>query len=138
MGELVRDWTTTSKHHLSLVGATESLKYFVSAGYKNEEAFYAQASTNYHQDSLRTNLDVTITDWLSTSVIYAGFITSRKYPTTGTYEIIRWASLVVPSEPAFWPSGEPGPDFEGGVNPAVNSSFIAGYDEISNYNRQVT
>jgi len=138
MGDLVRDWTTASKHHLSLVGATESLKYFISAGYKNEEAFYAQESTNFHQYNLRANLDVAITDWLSTSVNYAGFITSRKYPTTGTYEIIGWASLVVPTEPAFWPSGEPGPDFEGGVNPVVNSSFIAGYDEFSNYKNQVT
>src|SRR5690625_766291 len=138
MGDLVRDWTTSSKHHLSLVGATESLKYFISAGYKNEEAFYAQESTNFHQYNLRANMDGKITDWLSTSVNYAGFITSRKYPTTGTYEIVGWASLVVPTEPAFWPSGEPGPDFEGGVNPVVNSSFIAGYDEFSNYKNQVT
>src|SRR5690625_2220741 len=138
MGDLVRDWTTTTKHHLSLNGSTEKVRYYISGGYKNEEAFYEQESTNYHQYNLRANVDVPINDWLSTSVNYAGFITSRKYPTTSTYEIIGWASLVVPTEPAFWPTGEPGPDFEGGVNPVVNSSFIAVYDDAENYKNQVT
>ncbi len=138
MDELVRDWTTTSKHHLSLSGGSENISYFISAGYKNEEAFYAQESTNYKQYNLRANVEVPINDWLSASINYAGFITDRKYPTTSTYQLVGWASLVLPTEPAFWPTGEPGPDFEGGVNPVVNSSFAAGYDELNNYKNQIT
>lgn len=138
MNELVRDWTTASKHHLSLSGGSENISYFISAGYKNEEAFYAQESTNYKQYNLRANVDVPINDWLSASVNYAGFITDRKYPTTSTYQLVGWASLTLPTEPAFWPTGEPGPDFEGGVNPVVNSSFVAGYDELNNYKNQIT
>lgn len=138
MDELVRDWTTTSKHHLSLSGGSDKLSYFISAGFKNEEAFYAQESTNYKQYNLRANIDVPINDWLSANVSYAGFITGRKYPTTTTYQIVGWASLTLPTEPAFWPTGEPGPDFEGGVNPVVNSSFVAGYDELNEYKNQIT
>lgn len=138
MDLLVKDWTTTSKHHLSLSGGSDQLSYFISAGYKNEEAFYAQESTNYHQYNLRANVDVPISDWLRANVNYAGFITNRKYPTTSTYQLIGWATLTLPTEPAFWPTGEPGPDFESGINPVVNSSFVAGYDELSEYKNQVT
>ncbi len=138
MDELVKDWTSTSKHHLSLSGGNENLSYFISAGYKNEEAFYAQESTNYRQYNLRANVDVPINDWLSANVNYAGFITGRKYPTTSTYQIVGWASLTLPTEPAFWPTGEPAPDFEGGINPVVNSSFVAGYDELNEYKNQIT
>lgn len=136
--ELVQDWTTASKHHLSLSGGSEKISYYISAGYKNEEAFYAQESTNYKQYNLRANIDVPINDWLSANVNYAGFITDRKYPTTSTYQIIGWSSLTLPTEPAFWPTGEPGPDFEGGINPVVNSSFVAGYDELNAYKNQIT
>src|SRR5690606_41284027 len=64
--------------------------------------------------------------WLSANVSYAGFITGRKYPTTTTYQIVGWASLTLPTEPAFWPTGEPGPDFEGGDRKStrLNSSHV--------------
>ena len=44
-----------------------------------------------------------------------------------------------PTEPAFWPKRStdterlPGPDFEGGQNPAVTSTDITGYDHDNNY-----
>ena len=138
MNDLVSDWTTSSRHNLSLNGGNEKMRYYVSFGYRNEEAFYEQESTNYNQYNLRINLDIPVTDWLETSVNYGGFLTQRKYPTTGTYYLIGWSTLVVPTQPSFWPTGEPGPDFEGGVNPVVNTSFDAGYDQRKNYKNQLT
>ncbi len=138
MDDLVRDWASTARHNLSISGAGNKMKYYVSFGYKTENAFYEQASTKYNQYNLRTRLDIPVTDWLETSVGYAGFLTARKYPTTDTYNLIGWATLCLPTEPSFWPTGEPGPDFEGGVNPVVNSSFAAGYDKQDNYKNQVT
>ena len=46
--------------------------------------------------------------------------------------------MVVPTMPAYWPTGEPGPDFEAGVNPVVNTSFDAGYDQTDNYKNEAT
>lgn len=138
MGDLVKDWTTDTRHSLSLNGGHEKMRYYVSFGYRNNEAFYKQESTKYKQYNLRAKIDVPITDWLETSVQYGGFYTNRKYPTTDTYRIIGWATLVVPTVPSFWPTGEPGPDFEGGVNPVVNTSFDAGYDEQENYKNELT
>ncbi len=138
MNDLVKKWTTESRHHLSLSGSHNNMKYYGSFGYRDEQAMYAQESTNYKQYNLRLKLDIPITDWLETSVYYGGYMTKRKYPTVPTYQLVGWASMVVPTEPSFWPTGEPGPDFEGGVNPVVNTSFEAGYDKQDNYKNEIT
>lgn len=138
MGDLVRKWALQSHHNLSMSGTFDKTRYYASFGYRNDEAMYAQESTNYKQYNLRLRLNVPITDYLNASVSYGGFLTSRKYPTTGSYYLVGWATLVVPTEPSFWPTGEPGPDFESGVNPVVNTSFDAGYDIQNNYKNEIT
>lgn len=138
MSDLVRKWTTESNHHLSLSGSHNKMRYYASLGFRNDQAMYAQESTNYKQYNLRLKLDIPVTDWLETSVYYGGFMTTRKYPTTSTYQLVGWATMALPTQPSFWPTGEPGPDFEGGVNPVVNTSFDAGYDQQDNYKNEVT
>ncbi|MDR1938571.1 MAG: TonB-dependent receptor, partial [Tannerellaceae bacterium] len=139
MGDLVKTWTTDSRHNLSLTGGGyENMRYYASFGYKNNQSFYQQESANYEQYNLRVKLDIPIASWLETSIQYGGYFTTRKYPTTGTDQLVGWATLVIPTVPSFWPTGEPGPDFEGGVNPVVNTSFDAGYDLEENYKNELT
>jgi len=138
MGDLVKNWTTESRHSLSLSGGHNDMRYYVSFGYKDNNSFYRQESTKYKQYNLRVKLDIPVTDWLETSVQYGGFFTDKKYPTTSTSRLVGWATMVVPTVPSFWPTGEPGPDFEAGVNPVVNTSFQAGYDQQEDYKNEVT
>jgi TonB-linked SusC/RagA family outer membrane protein len=139
MGDLVANWTTTSKHNVSLNGGTpEGLSYFVSFGYKNEEAIYKQESTNYQQYNLRANLDFTITHWLKTSLDYAGFLNNKLYPTKSAGDIYGQATRLVPTQWSFWPTGEPGPDIEYGDNPVVTSTLQGGYDDQKSYINQLT
>lgn len=100
MGDLVRKWALQSHHNLSMSGTFDKTRYYASFGYRNDEAMYAQESTNYKQYNLRLRLNVPITDYLNASVSYGGFLTSRKYPTTGSYYLVGWATLVVPTEPS--------------------------------------
>lgn len=140
MGDLVKNWTTETRHNVSLSGSGDRATYYASFGYNRDEAFYKQAnpSPNYEQYNTRIRVSVPVTEWFDAAVQYGGTLAKRKYPTTGTYELIGWASLVVPTQPSFWPTGEPGPDFEAGVNPVVNSSFEAGYDQINNTKNELT
>ncbi|MDR1602896.1 MAG: TonB-dependent receptor [Tannerella sp.] len=138
MGDLVRKWTTDSRHSLSLNGGFDATRYYVSFGYRDNQAMYKQESTKYKQYNLRVKLDIPVADWLETSVLYGGYLTSRKYPTADTYYLVGWATMVVPTVPSFWPTGEPGPDFEGGYNPVVNTSFDAGYRQQENYKNEIT
>lgn len=139
MGDLVKDFTTTSKHNFSIDGGNANgMNYFVSLGYKNEEAIYEQESTNYQQYNLRAKLNLPINDWLTTSIDYAGFITKKKYPVKSAGSIYGQATRLVPTQWSFWPTGEPGPDIEYGDNPVVTSTFEGGYDDQNTYKNQLT
>lgn len=139
LGDLIADWTTSSKHNFTVDGGFENgMNYFVSFGYKNEEAIYAQESTSYKQYNLRAKLTLPINTWLTTSVDYAGFLTSSLYPTRSAYEIFGTGTRLVPTQWSFWPTGEPGPDIEHGDNPVVTSTFQTGTDDFKNYKNQVT
>jgi TonB-dependent SusC/RagA subfamily outer membrane receptor len=81
MGDLVANWTTSTRHNVSVNGGgSNGMVYYVSFGYRNQEAIYKQESTRYRQFNLRAKLDLPITDWLKTSVDYAGFLNNEKYP----------------------------------------------------------
>jgi len=136
--DLVADWTTTSKHNFSIDGGSNGMRYYVSLGYKNEEAIYEQQSTNYKQYNIRAKLDVPITDWLSTSIDYAGFLNNKKYPTKSAGDIYGQSTRLLPTRWSFWPNGRPGPDIEYGDNPVVTSTFEGGYDDQKDYINQFT
>lgn len=139
MGDLVADWTTTSKHNFSIDGGTANgMRYYVSLGYKNEEAIYEQESTNYKQYNLRAKLEMPITDWLTTSVDYAGFLNHKLYPTKSAGAIYGQATRLLPTRWSFWPNGLPGPDIEYGDNPVVTSTFEGGTDDQTDYINQFT
>ncbi len=139
MGDLISKWNTTSKHNFSIDGGTANgMNYFVSLGYKNEEAIYKQASTNYKQYNLRAKIELPITDWLKTAVDYAGFLNNKLYPTKSGGDIYGQATRLLPTRWSFWPNGLPGPDIEYGDNPVVTSTLEGGTDDQNEYINQYT
>ena len=138
IGDLVDNWTTTSKHNFSVDGGSNGMYYYVSLGYKNEEAIYKQESTNYKQYNLRAKLELPITSWLTTSIDYAGFLNNKKYPTKSADDIYGQSTRLLPTRWSFWPNGKPGPDIEYGDNPVVTSTFEGGYDDQKDYINQLT
>lgn len=67
---------------------------------------------------------------------YSGLYSKKKYPTIDVSQLFGWASMVVPTVADYWPTGEPGPAFEGGVNPVVNTSYAAGYRKTDSHKDQ--
>jgi hypothetical protein len=51
----------------------------------------------------------------------------RNFPTVGAGAIFRMLQRGRPTENAFWPSGEPGPDIENGENPVTVTTGDTGY-----------
>lgn len=136
--DLTKKWTNESRHNISINGGLEKMRYYASFGYKNNEAIYTSKSARYKQYNYRVKLDIPVVDWAVASLQYNGYITNKKYPTTSTDQLFGWGTMVVPTTHSYWPTGEPGPDFEAGVNPVVNSSFAAGYDETENQKNELT
>ncbi|MGP1477640.1 MAG: TonB-dependent receptor [Phocaeicola sp.] len=134
---MTRKWTTEERHNVSISGGTkDKVRYYASFGYKKNDAIYEEKSANYKQYNYRLKIDVPIIDWIETSVSYTGYVTKKKYPTASIAQLFGWGTMVVPTQNAYWPTGDPGPDFEGGVNPAVNASFIAGYNQTDTYKHE--
>lgn len=139
VGDLIAKWNTTSKHNISLDGGTTNgMYYYVSLGYKNEEAIYEQESTNYKQYNLRAKLEMPVTDWLKASVDYAGFINNKLYPVKSAGAIYGQSTRLLPTRWSFWPNGKPGPDIEYGDNPVVTSTLEGGSDDQKEYVNQTT
>ena len=138
VGDLISKWNTTSRHNVTFDGGFKGMLYYVSAGYRNQEAIYKQESTNYRQYNLRAKVEVPITDWFKTSVDYAGFLNRRLYPTKGAGDIYGQSTRLVPTQWSFWPNGRPGPDIEYGDNPVVTSTLETGYDDQKDFVNQLT
>ena len=132
-GDLIKKWTGTAKHNLSIDGGNRGMTYYVSLGYKTDDAIYKASSTKYKQYNIRTKVEMPITDWLKTGIDVAGFLVNRVYPYKSADAIVGQSTRLVPTTWSFWPTGEPGPDIEYGDNPVETSTFSAGKNDQKTY-----
>jgi TonB-linked SusC/RagA family outer membrane protein len=131
--DLIKKWTTTSRHNISIDGGTKGMNYYVSIGMKGDESFYKQSTTSYKQYNVRAKLDMAITDWLKTGIETSGFIVSKLYPYKSADAIVGQSTRLLPTSPDFWPNGKPGPDIEYGDNPVVTSTWAGGKNDQKTY-----
>ena len=131
--DLIKTWTTTTRHNITLDGGANGMKYYVSFGFKSDDAFYKASSTKYKQYNVRTKLEMPVTDWLKTGVEIAGFLNNRIYPYKSADAIVGQATRLLPTTWSFWPNGQPGPDIEYGDNPVETSTFSAGKNDQKTY-----
>jgi len=132
-GDLVKKWTTTTRHNITLDGGAKGMKYYVSFGYKTDDAMYKASSTKYKQYNVRTKLEMPVNTWLKTGVELAGFLTDRQYPYKSADAIVGQSTRLVPTNWSFWPTGQPGPDIEYGDNPVETATFDAGKNDQKTY-----
>lgn len=137
-GDLIKDWTTNFKHTVTLDGGFRGVLYYFSVGFRGDESFYAQSSTNYNQYNVRAKLELPVTSWLKTAFDFAGIQNDRTFPRNSASSIVGQATRLLPTQWSFWPTGEPGPDIEYGDNPVVTSTFETGRDEQKTYQLQNT
>jgi TonB-dependent starch-binding outer membrane protein SusC len=137
-GDLVKKWTTTFRHNVTIDGGARGMAYYISMGVKGDDSFYKQSSTNYKQYNVRAKLDLPINDWLKASVDMAGFLNNRVYPYKSADAIVGQSTRLVPTSHSFWPNGLPGPDIEYGDNPVVTSTFAGGKNDQKTYRMQNT
>jgi TonB-linked SusC/RagA family outer membrane protein len=133
--ELIEKWTNTTRHNVTLDGGANGMNYYVSFGYKTDDAIYKASSTKYKQYNVRTKLDMPINDWLKTNVELAGFLNDRQYPYKSADAIVGQSTRLVPTNWAYWPKEGrfPGPDIEYGDNPVETSTLSAGVNDQKTY-----
>ncbi len=122
-----KEWAPQQRHNLQLSGGTEKVKYFTSLGYIYQDAIYENSATYYKQYNLRMNLDAEVNEYVKMNLGIMSRREDRNFPTVGAGAIFRMLQRGRPVEPAFWPTGEPGPDIENGQNPVVVTTGATGY-----------
>jgi len=132
----IKPWSPQSYANVSLSGGSDRLSYFSSLGYNYQDGIFYNSATNYSQVDLRSNLDATVTDDIKMSLDLNARQENRNYPgKRGDAANNTWWALnrQYPYLPAYWPTGQPGPDVEYGQNPVVTTTNLTGYDHNKNY-----
>jgi len=129
----LKDWSPQQRHNLQINGGTEDVKYLMSLGYQNQDAYYKNSATGYKQYDLRINLDANISQYIKTQFGVLGRQENRNFPTKSAGTIFRMLMRGNPTQPAIWPNGMPGPDIENGENPVVITTNATGYDHDKRY-----
>ncbi len=114
-------------------GGSEKMKYYVNFAANGEDGIYKNSANRYDQYSLRMNLDINTSKYVSFQLGSIARMENTKYPMKSAGSIFSGIRRGKPTQNAYWPTGEPGPDLERGDNPAVTSTDIAGFDNQKNY-----
>lgn len=137
--ETIKPWSPQYYVNLSLTGGSEKVKYFVSMGTKYQDGIFRNSAIYYSQADFTSNLDTKISDHIHFSFDLSGRQEDRHYSGTGdnggdNNQNVWWAmNRAYPYLPAYWPTGEPGPDVEYGANPVVLVTDATGYDKKKTY-----
>lgn len=123
--EVLKKVALQSRHDLSVNGGSENVKYFLSAGYLNQDGIYKKGVTRYKQYSFRSNVDANITKRLKVSLLLSGRQEDRIFPQSGAGDIFRFIYRAYPTVAAYYPNGLPTTGIENG-NPAIMVTDIPG------------
>lgn len=132
MDEVTTTGAPIARQNLQVSGGTESIRYMASLGHLRQDVNFRNAPKGYEQYDLRVNLDAQISESLSVDVgLYSR--QEENYRATRTADGV-FSDLVrqYPWFPAYWPTGEVGPDIENGNNPAIRVTDGPGYVDTGN------
>lgn len=136
--EAIKDVSPMYRHDLGLSGGTDRFTYYVNLAANGEDGIYYNSANRYDQYSVRVNLEAIINDYIKISYGNIGRMEYTQYPTKSAYSTFSALTRSKPTLPAYWPSGEPGPDIEYGDNPVVTGTDATGYDRQKRYYIQNT
>jgi TonB-linked SusC/RagA family outer membrane protein len=131
--EVIKPWSSQNNINAQMRGGSEEMKYFLSAGYKFQDAYYHNSVSNYRQYDIRSNIDGKISENIKIGFDIYGRLENQQSPTRGYGTIFRTTTLGNPNIHAKWPDGSPGPDIIEGSNPITISTDAAGYDNNKVY-----
>ena len=129
----LRDYSSTRHHNLAAQGGSNSVNYYASFGYDFSDGIFTNNATSDNRYNLKINLDIKVNEYLSFGLDLTGIKEDKNYSPYSEYSIFDLATRMWPTSVAEWPNGQPGPDFERGLQPVVLSSNKTGFDDDKNY-----
>lgn len=124
-----QNWSPQQRHNVQINGGGENVKYLVSLGYLDQDAYYKNSATGYQQYDMRFNLEAKVSKYITTTLGVTAREENRNFPTVSAGDIFRFLMRGRPNEIAIWPNGLPGRDIEYGYNPVVSTTDLTGYNK---------
>jgi TonB-linked SusC/RagA family outer membrane protein len=126
----LKDFSTQSRHSLSIRGGTDAVKYFVSGNYSNQEGIFKNGINNFNVLGGRSNIDADITKNFRISLDLSFQEQNRLFPGIETSNVVKSMWRNYPYLVDVYPNGLPGDGVERGDNPGVMATDAAGYRKI--------
>jgi len=131
MSAVTRKNAPTTRQNVQVTGGDDNVNYLASAGYLRQDVNFVGAPKGFTQYDFRLNLNAKINDFID---IDLGLYSRQEENYTAT-ERPAFAFNAIqrqyPWFPAYWPTGEFGPDIENGNNPAIRATDEPGYNDSS-------
>jgi TonB-linked SusC/RagA family outer membrane protein len=132
--EVLRPYSTQSRHSLSLRGGSENIRYYLSSNYSNQEGIFKNGIHNYKIMGFRSNIDANVTRDLKLSFDFSLQQSDRRRPGAATSTIINSTWRNYPFIHAYYPNGLPGLGIERGENPVILPTEQTGTRDNKNHN----
>jgi len=124
VGTVFKDYSLQSEHNISLRGGSESVRYSLSGTYTGENSLAEDGAHDYDGYTLRSNIDVDVTDNFQLSLDVDGGLHNVNEPAFGSFGFD-----TSPLIPPYYPNGLPSsPPSDEGTNPALNITGVGGYE----------
>lgn len=136
--ETLKDKAWQYQQNLSASGGNESVNYFLSGGYYNEQGLLQSNDIKYKRYTLRSNITAKLSNSLETQVFIAGKIDKRSDPGENFFNIFKGTRTTLPIEQPFANGNPQYPSNVGsGQNPvALANRNLTGYNETTDKNIQ--
>ncbi|WP_157202503.1 TonB-dependent receptor [Marinilabilia salmonicolor] len=133
--ETMKDYSTQQQHNLSARGGNETMSYFTSFGYQEENGLLKSDDLNYEKYTLRSNLSIKLTEDLDADINLYGRLDKRMTPGDSFFNIFKGTRIGLPTDR---PYANGNSEYYGLVGPsnlnplALSDSKKTGYYESKN------
>lgn len=123
----------SSNHNVAVSGGNQAVNYFVSFGTQRDGGIFKNSATSYNRYNIKATVDAKLNEYLTLGFDINGIQENKDYPSVGNSFNFDAAVKSIPTSPAYYPNGLPGPDIAYGQNPVVSSSNLTGFDNTKRY-----
>lgn len=124
--QIIKPVSAQHKYGVNIQGGSEKVSYFVQYNGQYQDGIYKKSATNYDQNSVRSNIDITVTDAIKLGVSLDARQQHKNYSAfpSDNNGIFYITTKMKPTGAAYYPNGY----LRSGTNPAVLVQDKTGYD----------
>ncbi len=123
----------TQNQNVSLSGSSKVVNYYFSFGTQHDNGIFKNSATAFNRYNIKATIDAKVNEYLTLGVDLNGSQENRNYPSTDAGFNFEGAVKSLPTSPAYYPNGLPGPDIAYGQNPVVSSTSQTGFNSGKRY-----